>query len=275
MKIEINKLAKHFADVPFQMEGIYRFTQKPGKSWPSYTEPFPGFVFPLNGKVEFTFDGTPYVFTPGKVIHGGAKMKLAEKKNNNTSWEYLLVHYQICGPDSDKLSPSSSHFELQVGYSLRLYDLLERLWKISFQSGSIPAFQTKVLFYNVLEEVFACARNQDNGNSKTLFDQVSAYIHEHYSESLAISMLSEQNGVSRNRLAYVFSKYSGMGPGDYLLSYRLNRAKEMLLVENMTTIQEISQAVGFNDPFYFSRAFKKQFGLSPREYRNKFINNPV
>lgn len=273
MKIEINKLAEYFAYTPIQVEGIYRFTQKPGKSWPSYTEPFPGFVFPLNGKVEFTFNGTPSIFTPGKVVHGGARMKLAEKESGNASWEYMLVLYRICGIEPGELSFSSSHFELQVGYSPRLYALLDRLWKISFQSGGIPAFQTKTLFYNVLEEVFTCVGNQSKGSSKALFDQVSAYIHEHYNEALTIPMLAEQNGVNRNRLFYVFNKYSVMGPGDYLLSYRLNRAKEILLVENVP-IQEIAQAVGFRDPFYFSRVFKKQFGLSPSEYRKIFINNP-
>ncbi|HIT91243.1 MAG TPA: helix-turn-helix domain-containing protein [Candidatus Merdenecus merdavium] len=272
MKIEVNKLAEYFAHIPIEVEGIYRFTQKPGKSWPSYTEAFPGFVFPLKGRVEFSFNGTPYIFTPGKVIHGGARMELAEK-GSDTKWEYLLVLYQTSGVEPEEWSFSSSHFEMQVGYSPRLYDLLERLWKVSFQSGGLPAFQTKALFYNVLEEVFTCVRNQTNDSSKTLFDQVSKYIHEHYSEGLTISMLTKQNGVNRNRLSYVFNKYSGMGPGDYLLSYRLNRAKELLVVENVS-IKEIALAVGFSDPLYFSRIFKKQFALSPSEYRKRFINNP-
>lgn len=274
MDVEINKLAKYFTELPLQIEGIYRFTQKPGKSWPSYTEPFPGFVFPLKGEVAFTFDGTPYLFTPGKVIHGGAKMRLTEKESmSNKDWEYLLVLYRTGDPRLEALSISDSHFELAVGRSPRLYDLLERLWYISFQSGNIPEFQGKVLFYMILDEVFSCARNQDTGHSKRLFDQVSAYIHEHYNEPLTVSMLAEQREVTRNRISYVFNKYSGMGPGDYLLNYRLNRGKEMLLVKDMT-IQEIALQIGFNDPFYFSRAFKKKFGLAPKEYRDKFINNP-
>lgn len=270
MKIEINKLAEHFAYIPIQVEGVYRFTQRPGKSWPSHTEPFPGFVFPLNGKVEFAFNDTPYIFTPGKVVHGGAKMKLAGNDSDNTSWEYLLVQYKLFDTEPREFSFSSSHFEMQVGYSARLYDLLDRLWKISFQSGGISAFQTETLFRNVLEEVFISADRQNSMDSQALFWQVTSYIHRHYSDDLSIPMLAEQNGVNKNRLTYVFSKYIGMGPGSYLLEYRLNRAKKLLLESN-ASVHEIAQVVGFNDPFHFSKAFKNKFGISPSKFRKRFI----
>jgi AraC-like DNA-binding protein len=63
-----------------------------------------------------------------------------------------------------------------------------------------------------------------------------------------------------------------MGPGDYLLQYRLNQAKK-LLITNRSPLHEVAQAAGFNDPFHFSKAFKKQFEISPSDFRAKFINN--
>jgi AraC-like DNA-binding protein len=213
------------------------------------------------------------MLSQGTVAHGGARMELARKVVGNTKWEYLLVLYRICGTEPEGMSLSNSRFELQTGQSPRLTELLGRLWEVSSQPGGIPAFQTKMLFCNVLEEMFVCVRNQSNGGSQALFEQVSAYIHEHYNEHLTIPRLAEQSGVNRNRLAYVFNRYAGMGPGDYLLRYRLNQAKEMLLAANVP-VREIAQAVGFSDPLYFSRVFKKQFGVAPREVREKFINNP-
>lgn len=79
MKIDVNQLAEHFAHTPFQVEGVYRYARNPGAPHADYTDSFPGFVFPLTGKVQFEFNGTPYIFSPGKVVHGGAKMKLAQK----------------------------------------------------------------------------------------------------------------------------------------------------------------------------------------------------
>lgn len=73
MKIDVNQLAEHLAHIPFQVEGIYRYTSYLGVPYADYTDSFPGFIFPLTGKIQFQFNGTPYIFSPGKVVHGGAK----------------------------------------------------------------------------------------------------------------------------------------------------------------------------------------------------------
>lgn len=266
-KIDINKLAGHFARTPFQVEAVYRGVRGPDTAEEGVsTEEFPGFMFPLRGKAEFCFDGVPYVAYKGKVLHGGAQMKLDKKVIGKDRWEYLLVQYSICGSEPDNFSLYSTHFELMVGQSAGITELLERLWSVSSQPGGIPAFQTETLFRNVLEEVFTAARNVKNEGMQGSFEQISSYIHEHYMDTISISKLAEQNGLNRNGLAYIFYKYAGMGPGDYLLRYRLNRAKELLLTSD-GLIREIAHATGFNDSFYFSKAFKKQFGLSPSEFR--------
>ncbi len=272
MKIDINKLAEHFARTSFQVETVYRYVREHGMCYNAHSEPFPGFVFPLNGKAEFVFNGKSYILAPGNVVHGGAHMRLNRRVLGNTRWEYLLILYSITASEPKGFNLPKEHFELATGQSPRLAELLYRLWNISSQPGGVAMFQTETLFRDVLEEVFVCARNQTSGDAQDLFEQVSAYIHERYMEHLTVPRLAEQSGVNRNRLAYVFNKYAGMGPGDYLLQYRLNRAKE-LLIASKAPLHEIAQATGFNDPFHFSKVFKKQFGISPSEFRDKFINN--
>ena len=272
MKIDINTLAEHFAKTSFQVVVVYRGIREPGAKAKDYTDPYPGFVFPLSGKAKFIFEGTPYHLTPGTVVHGGAQMELDRCVLGDTRWEYLLVLYRIIGPEPEGFSLLTSHFELPTGQSPRLNELLERLRQVSSQPGGIPAFQTETLFRNVLEEMFLSVRSRTKGEAQGLYEQIAAYIHEHYMEPLSMPVLAEQYGINKNRLAYLFYKYALMGPGDYLLKYRLNRAKILLMTSGMP-VRQIAQAVGFNDPFYFSKAFKKQFRLSPSEFRDKFINN--
>ena len=274
MKIDVNQLAKHLAHTPFQVEGVYRYTRNSGVPYADYTDSFPGFVFPLTGKIQFQFNGTPYIFSPGKVVHGGAKMKLDQKNYDNTNWEYILVLYRICNTELEETSLSHQHFELSTGQSPRLIELIMRLWHVYNQRGGIPMFQTEMLFRDILNEALLCVVNRQHScESHTLFERVSTYIHEYYYQSLSISSLAEQNNVNRNRLSYVFRKYAGMGPAEYLLNYRINIAQEMLFTSD-ASVQQIAQTVGIDDPFYFSRVFKKQLGISPTEYREKFINNP-
>lgn len=272
MKIDINRLAEHFARTSFQVEAVYRCVRAPGSKCLDHTQPFPGFVFPLGGKAEFIFNGTSYILAPGNVVHGGAGMELERSVIGNTKWEYLLVLYRVCGLEPAGLSLASSHFEVQTGPSARLTDLLNRLMQVSSQPGGVASFHTETLFYNVLDEMFVCARNQTNGGAQILFEQATEYIHEFYMEPLTLTRLAEQNNVSSNRLVYVFRKYASMGPGDYILQYRLNRAKELLPVSKVP-LRELAQSVGFSDPYHFSKLFKKHCGVSPSEYRKKFLNN--
>lgn len=274
MKIDVNQLAEHFARIPFQVEGIYRYARHPGVPHADYTDTVPGFVFPLTGKVQFQFNDTPYILTPGKVVHGGAKMKLAQKMFGNTDWEYILVLYRICSSELEETSLSHQHFELLTGQSPRLIELIKRLWQVYNQRGGISKFQTEMLFRDVLNEALLCVVNRQNScESHTLFERVSSYIHEYYDQSLSIESLAEQNNVNRNRLSYVFRRHAGMGPAEYVLKYRINIAQEMLFTSD-APVQQIAQTVGIADPYYFSRVFKKQLGISPTQYREQFMNNP-
>ncbi|MCY9591062.1 AraC family transcriptional regulator [Paenibacillus chitinolyticus] len=274
MKIDVNQLAEYLAQTPFQVQGVYRYARNPGVPHADYTDSFPGFVFPLTGKIQFQFNGTPYIFTPGKVVHGGAKMKLSQKVFGKTDWEYILVLYRICNSELKESSFLHQHFELLTGQSPRLLELIMRLWHVYNQRGGISMFQTEMLFRDVLNEALLCVDNRQNScETHTLFERVSNYMQEYYDQSLTIASLAEQNNVNRNRLSYVFRTHAGMGPAEYLLKYRLNMAQRMLFTSDVP-VQQIAQAVGIADPFYFSRVFKKQFGISPTKYREKFINNP-
>ncbi|MCS7460053.1 AraC family transcriptional regulator [Paenibacillus doosanensis] len=273
MKIDINKLAEHFAHTSFRVEQVSLYGHDPGRRGDGYTEAFPGFVFPLRGKAEFVFGGTPYILAPGVVVHGGANMKLDRKVIGNTRWEYLLVHYRICAPEPTGFSLLKSHFQLAPGQSPRLTELLKLLWRLSRQPGGVTAFQTETIFRCVLEEIFVCVRNQSSDGEQALFEQISNYIHEHYMDALTVRALAEQNDINENRLFYVFKKYAGMGPGNYLMAYRLNQAKDGLLATD-APIGEVANSVGYADALYFSRLFKKQFGVSPGEFRSHFRNNP-
>lgn len=274
MKIDVNQLAEHLANTPFQVKGIYRYSRNTGVPSADYTDSFPGFVFPLSGKIEFQFNGTPYIFSPGKVVHGGAKMKLNQKNFDDANWEYILVLYRICTENLAETSFSHQHFELPIGQSPRLIELIMRLWHVYNQRGGISMFQTEMLFRDVLNEALLCVANRQNScASHTLFERITTYIHENYYQSLSITSLAEQYNVNRNRLSYIFRKHAGMGPAEYLLDYRINMAQKMLFTSEVP-VQQIAETVGITDPFYFSRVFKKQFGISPTEYRDKFINNP-
>ena len=73
-------------------------------------------------------------------------------------------------------------------------------------------------------------------------------------------------GVSRSYLHRAFRAAFGCAPGAYLTDYRLDRASQ-LLRHSTLSVGAVAASVGFSDPFYFSRLFRRRMGLSPSDYR--------
>ena len=71
-----------------------------------------------------------------------------------------------------------------------------------------------------------------------------------------------------------FKQTTGMGFIEYLNSYRLETAAQMLSASN-DNILDIAEKTGFENLSYFNRSFKKKFGLSPGQYRKKLKNKPT
>ena len=93
---------------------------------------------------------------------------------------------------------------------------------------------------------------------------------EHYNEEICIEDYAQKHHMSTSWFIRNFKQYTGSTPMQYILSIRIYNA-EALLQNEQYNVTEISNIVGYDNPLYFSRIFKKVKGLSPSEYR-KNIN---
>ena len=96
------------------------------------------------------------------------------------------------------------------------------------------------------------------------------YVKQNYRSPLDMAVLSGVSGMSKSRVQRAFKQYLGSSPLQYISKLRLSAAKDALIQTNKT-ITEVALDLGFNDSNYFTRLFKKNLGLSPREYRDKFF----
>ena len=97
-------------------------------------------------------------------------------------------------------------------------------------------------------------------------DQIAKYIETHYAEELTLQLMSERFYLSREYISRRFKQRFSVNLSDYIQTIRLNRAKE-LLGETDARIYEIAVEVGYQDDKYFRKVFKKQFGMTPNEFR--------
>ena len=100
------------------------------------------------------------------------------------------------------------------------------------------------------------------------YKRVVSYIEEHYREKVSLEELAGAAQCNAQYLCHVFKEIAGVPPVRYLIDYRVERAKE-LLQKSTQTVLEISLDCGFENVSYFIRQFKRETGMTPREYRGK------
>ncbi|WP_430906769.1 helix-turn-helix domain-containing protein [Maribacter sp. 2-571] len=98
--------------------------------------------------------------------------------------------------------------------------------------------------------------------------QLKKIIELHRYSNLGTEDLAKLCNLSLSSFKREFTKTFNDTPNNYITLQKLKRAKELLRITEMA-ISEIAYGVGFNDPLYFTRIFKKKIGLSPTEYRQQ------
>jgi len=95
-----------------------------------------------------------------------------------------------------------------------------------------------------------------------------SYLEKHIDKPVKVAELAKRAGMSERSFFRDFQRTVGVSPAEYLLKARISHASDRLAYgEPDRRISEIAQECGFDDSNYFSRAFRKVMGLSPREYR--------
>ena len=102
-------------------------------------------------------------------------------------------------------------------------------------------------------------------------DQAVQYFQEHYNKPLSIKEYAATHNLSEGWFIQNFKQYTNSTPAQYLLSLRIHNAKVLLESTNYN-VTEISNIIGYENPLYFSRIFKKQTGFSRSEYRKKIFS---
>ncbi len=133
-------------------------------------------------------------------------------------------------------------------------------------SGSWTELQESLL--SIFEDLCATIANESSiKNSKTsLLMQVDRYIQEHYREDINTQSIARDFGFTPAYLSKLFRDYRKVTPSAYITSLRIDRAKDLLSAPDPLSVKEVAAAVGYEDPLYFSKVFKKETGVSPKNY---------
>lgn len=239
----------------------------PGHAWGAGVRPNYLIHYVISGKGVFYCGQQKFSLQRGQifVIFPGTVVKyVADEKN---PWHYAWINF--AGEEAKELL---SRLDITEAHPyLTLKDgtgALELLRDMPHERGADLCenlrFTARLYeFMSLLTE----SGESDTRAEKRYLTMATRYIKAHYFEDLTVDGLSSHIGISRKYLYAIFKKRLSVSPKDYILNYRIERAEELLLDQDLS-IGQVGYSVGYPDPLNFSRMFKLKTGMSPSEYRS-------
>lgn len=172
------------------------------------------------------------------------------------SWLEILPLSPDIPEQAEILSSIRRAFQLseqEFGYELKVRNALSDIWLR--------------LFRPCLPRLHESAGTYDHSTDK--IKSMMIYIHEHYPEKISIAQLAAAAFLSERDCYRVFRKYLHMSPLEYMKSYRLQMACQML-AEGQAPVTEVGHACGLGNSSYFGKFFHENMGCTPSEYRKKW-----
>lgn len=132
--------------------------------------------------------------------------------------------------------------------------------------GMTGTGEIKEWFVTKVTEATSNITSKRSEKSNSLIETAVHYIHENYKKNISLDDVSRIVNISPYYFSKLFKEETGEGFVEYLTRIRIDKAKE-LLENSEYTMKEICSMIGYSDPNYFSRTFKKNVGVSPTEFK--------
>ena len=199
----------------------------------------------------------PYVYK----CHMGLSEIITPIVENRVIIGYMMIGQILMEGESDRVRALIDLAEEK--YGVNKSTLLSELDKIKLSNrdflDSAIGVLTMCICYMYTNNIIV---KRDGG----LGARLRKYIDHHIDGDLSIGTLCKMLYVSKSKLYVVSRSEFGMGISDYIQEQRMKKAKKLLL-ETDSMISDIASAVGYADANYFTRAFKRETGITPSEYR--------
>jgi AraC family transcriptional regulator len=135
------------------------------------------------------------------------------------------------------------------------------------RADDASALSVEGLILEVLAEASRGAAETGERKTPRWLERAREFLRDNFCEPLAYEAVARAAGVHPVHLARVFREREGCTVGEYVRRLRVEFARRRI-AETRTALSEIAHAAGFADHSHLTRAFKKQFGLTPSQYRN-------
>lgn len=170
-----------------------------------------------------------------------------------------------------------SHMQLHShkGIGREIFHLIDEIEDLAKKESDAHELEILGLLYMLIRRLFLVydlkkkEGEEDFNSNNHLQRRMTNYIYEHFGEKLSLDDIANAGNISRSTCIRLFNEYTGKSPIDFLNSYRLEVSSQFLK-DKKRRITDIAQECGFTQQSYYNRMFRKEFGLTPNEYRKQW-----
>ncbi|MDD3253131.1 MAG: AraC family transcriptional regulator [Lachnospiraceae bacterium] len=256
---------------------------------PLHSHIFYELLFVCSGNVQYLLDGQCYqlqkgdmiLIPPGLAHRPVFSEELTEPYRriavwiNADFWELVVSKYpdmEFAFGECRRLNryllrtPSATWSGLYTAFKAVLREFHEKKlnWELCMSTGTLTLMAHICRTYYFLNAAQPISGNDD------LFSSVFEYINTHFTEKLSLDLISAHFLVSKSTISHLFQEKMGVSFYHCVTQRRLIGAKNSML--SGTPIQKVWELYGFGDYSLFYRAFKKEYGISPREFLKKNVS---
>jgi AraC-like DNA-binding protein/quercetin dioxygenase-like cupin family protein len=270
----------HLYPVP-EFISISEVKTKKTWSWPEHTHPNNEWIIVKKGRIKYWIDGQEFIANPGDFyfVQPGQVHKdlsISEPLNFFTiTFQLIDAHGQHVYFLPPPFTPALQKIE---GMDLELWPLFKKMfheiqnqepWCEEMVESTIWQLTWMVRRRLNSNKVMTPDPRRTSENQAEIVRKVEKYIKSNLYKGFMLSELADEVGVSRFYLDHVFTKAIGVPPLQYSLQLRMEQAKK-LLADGTLAVYQVATKMGFDDPYYFSRQFKKITGVSPKVFQSRF-----
>jgi AraC-like DNA-binding protein len=233
----------------------------------------------IDGEGSFTVNNKTYLLkkNQGFLICPGTVTYYEADKDN--PWSYMWIGFNGVKAETylnyANLNEENLIFEYSKDSTLK--DYISEMLKLNEMdySNELKIEGLLYFFMSKLVETRKDVFNQKAYKSAELYLEKSIeFIENNYSNNIKINDIASYIGINRSYLTHIFKKNINISPQDFLVNYKIDKACNLLQNTDLS-IKVVAKSIGYSDPLTFSKIFKKVKGLSPKNYREKFIKNSL
>ncbi len=229
-------------------------------------------IYCLQGKGHYILDNKRYEVTSNQFIIIPATDKYIRYwADKDDPWTIYWVHYtgENIQPLNQSLNLYVNKGPTQIPFNEKAIEIWQNIYQTLEMGYSIENLCNAAFCLHHLVATFLFPQRHvqhDKENDGDMITKTINHMRDNISQKLTVEDMAIRHSLSVSHFSNIFRKATGMSPIDYFIHLKMQKACQLLYAHD-DKIKAVAADLGYDDPYYFSRIFKKYVGSSPEAYR--------